>query len=306
MKVRKPEPLPSPEHGQGTLPGLVALLRVRQWPKNLVVLAALLFAGRFTDPRAVFDAALALAAFLLLSSAVYALNDALDAPRDRQHPEKRLRPVASGAVSPALAYGFGLGLALAGLGLGLLLPRGFLFAALAYLASTTLYSLWAKHQVILDVLFLALGFVLRAAAGALALNVEISAWLLLCATLLALLLGLGKRRAELTLLKGTAGGHRSALEEYSQALLDQMIAVVASGTVIAYALYTFSNHTRAGQPVLMLTLPFVLYGVFRYLYLQHRKGMGGKPEEVLLTDRAMLVNVALWGAASAAILLTTK
>jgi 4-hydroxybenzoate polyprenyltransferase len=281
---------------------LLTLMRPRQWTKNLVVLAGLLFTGRYAN---LADAGLALqavASFLLLSSAVYALNDVLDAPQDREHPEKRLRPVAAGAVAPGMALGFG-GLLLA---LGLLLANDlglmFLALALAYVAQVVVYSFWAKHQVILDVLFVASGFVLRAAAGAVALKVLISPWLLLCASLLALFLALAKRRQELMSMKARAENHRAALQEYTEGLLDQMIAVVTSSTVLAYALYTFSNHLHQGQPILMLTLPFVLYGIFRYLYLMHRKGMGGRPEEVLLTDRHMLVNVLLWGAVSAALL----
>jgi 4-hydroxybenzoate polyprenyltransferase len=288
-----------------SLPALAQLMRPRQWPKNLVVLAALIFTGRFTDGPSVLLALQALLAFLLLSSSVYSLNDVLDAALDRQHPEKRLRPVASGAVSPALALSLAFLLGLLGLALAASLGLGFLLLAAAYLALQALYSLWGKHQVILDVFLLAAGFVLRAAAGGVALNAQVSAWLLLCATLLALFLGLAKRRQEIALLKGAAGGHRAALQEYSVELLDQMITITAAGAVVSYALFTFNAHTLGGQPLLMLTLPFVLFGIFRYLYLLHRRGMGGRPEEVLLTDRSMLLDLALWALACGLILSRT-
>jgi 4-hydroxybenzoate polyprenyltransferase len=288
-----------------SLPAWVQLLRPRQWPKNLVLLAALIFTGRFTDGPSVLLALLALLAFLLLSSAVYSLNDVLDAEADRQHPEKKLRPVASGAVSPMLAWMLCVLLALLGLALSAGLGRGFLALAVAYLALQLLYSLWGKQQVILDVFLLAAGFVLRAAAGGAALKVQVSAWLLLCATLLALFLGLAKRRQEMALLKDGAGGHRAALQEYSVELLDQMITITASGAVVSYALFTFNAHTLDGQPVLMLTLPFVLFGVFRYLYLLHRRGLGGRPEEVLLTDHALLLDLGLWALACGLILYRT-
>lgn len=292
--------------GPGVLPSLLALMRPRQWPKNLVVLAALVFTGRFTSAPDLLKAAEAFVSFLLLSASVYSLNDVLDAAQDRLHPEKCRRPVASGALSPAMALAFGALVACLGLAIGAGLGLGFVAVGLAYLALQVLYSVWGKHQVILDVLLLSAGFILRAAAGGLALGVQVSAWLLLCATLLALFISLAKRRQELVTLKDGAQAHRAALQEYSPALLDQLIAVAASGTVVAYALYTFSNHTRGGQPVMMLTLPFVLYGVFRYLYLLHRRGMGGRPEEVLLTDRAMLIDVALWGATCGVIMALCK
>jgi 4-hydroxybenzoate polyprenyltransferase len=278
----------------------VELMRPRQWPKNLAVLAALIFSGRFMDPRSLGLAALGLASFILLSSGVYAFNDAHDMESDRRHPAKHSRPVASGRVSVASARFFALLLAALGMSLALLIDPGFASCAGAYLVISAFYTLWLKHEVILDVFGLAAGFVLRAAAGGFAISVVISPWLLVCTTLLALFLGLSKRRAELELLKGGAHEHRRALKEYSKELLDQMISIVSSATVVAYLIYSFSAHSQW----MMLTVPFVLYGIFRYLYLSHQKGMAGKPELILLQDRPMQACVVLWVLCSAVILRT--
>jgi 4-hydroxybenzoate polyprenyltransferase len=278
------------------------LARPKQWAKNLLVLAALVFAARFGELSAWLQAGAAFASFTLLSASVYALNDRMDAEIDRKHPLKRLRPVAAGTVSK-LEAGLLAGLwAGAGLGLALWLGPGFLACALAYLAVSTAYSLWTKHQVILDVLSLSAGFVLRAAAGGLALNVRISEWLLVCTTLLALFLGLAKRRAELESLEGKPALQRRILDHYSLPLLDQMITVVASTTLVAYILYAVSPHENVHGPLMLLTVPYVLYGIFRYLYLSHRKGLGAAPEMVLMGDRALQVNLVLWVLTSVAIL----
>jgi 4-hydroxybenzoate polyprenyltransferase len=279
-------------------------LRPRQWPKNLLLFAALLFSGAFVNPAADLRAAAALLAFILLSSAVYAFNDIHDAQGDRRHPLKKNRPVASGAIRVSQAWVISLGLALLGLALSVVLGLTFFYAALAYLAISILYTLWMKHEVILDVFFMAAGFVLRAVAGGLAIDVKISPWLLICTTLLALFLALSKRRAELALLKGGASSHRRVLVEYSPALLDQMIGIVASATLVAYSLYAFSatRGAAASGPWMMLTVPFVLYGIFRYLYLSHAKGLAGAPELILLKDRPMQLNLALWVLVAAAIL----
>jgi 4-hydroxybenzoate polyprenyltransferase len=278
------------------------LARPRQWSKNLLVLAALIFAVRFREPGDLLLAFEALVAFVLLSASVYALNDLLDRESDRRHPLKKLRPVASGAVSPAEAAvlaGLWAGL---GLGLSFWLGMDFMACAAAYLAVSTAYSLWTKHQVILDVFSLSAGFVLRAAAGALVLHVPISEWLLVCSTLLALFLGLSKRRGELVALEGKPALQRRALDHYSLPLLDKMINIVASVTLMAYALYAVSAHTATHGPWMLLTVPFVLYGIFRYLYLADKKGLGSAPELVLLGDRALQVNLVLWVLCSAAIL----
>jgi 4-hydroxybenzoate polyprenyltransferase len=277
------------------------LARPRQWPKNLLLLAAMLFAGRFRDPVALGQAFAGFVAFVLLSGAVYALNDTLDAEEDRRHKTKRHRPIAAGRIGhweAALLGGVWTGL---GLGIAVWLGPGFLACAIAYLALSVGYSTWTKHQVILDVISLSAGFVLRAAAGAYAVNVRISAWLLVCTTLLALFLGLAKRRAELAQLNGAKGGRRS-LQHYSLPLLDQMIAIVSAATLVAYALYAMEPHGGSHGPWMLLTVPFVLYGIFRYLYLSHEKGLGSAPEQVLLGDRALQVNLVLYVAVSAAIL----
>lgn len=283
----------------------LALARPRQWSKNLLVLAALVFSARFTDPAAVLRAAAAFAAFVALSAAVYSFNDALDAALDRKHPIKKRRPVAAGRIKPAAALGFGALLAALGLGAAAGLGTPVLIVAAAYLLVSAAYSLWFKHQVILDVLVLASGFVLRAAAGGLALDVPISVWLLACSTLLALFLGLAKRRGELQSLADRAPSARRSLDEYTLPLLDQMLSVVASAALVAYALYAVSAHADRG-PWMMLTVPFVLYGILRYLYLMHRHGLGETPENVLLGDRATQLNLFLWAACSATILILTR
>ena len=234
--------------------------------------------------------------FCALSGAVYLFNDVADRERDRLHPRKRLRPVASGrlAVGPAVAAG--LVLVAASLTASLSITPGLTLTALAYVALLGAYSAWLKHVVIVDVLVVAAGFTLRAIAGAIAIDVEISGWLLICTILAALFLALGKRRHEYLTLDGAAVAHRPILGEYSAALLDQMIGVVTASTVTAYALYTMSPETVAKfhTHLLPATLPFVLYGVFRYLYLLYRCQLGGNPSELFLNDRALLVNTALW------------
>lgn len=287
-----------------TSKSLLELVRPRQWPKNLLLFAALLFSGAFLNPVADIRAAAALLAFIFLSSAVYAFNDIHDADSDRRHPSKKSRPVASGAIKEGQAWAVSLSLALLGLGLSFAIGLMFFWAALGYLAISAAYTLWMKHEVILDVFFMSAGFVLRAVAGGLAIDVKISPWLLVCTTLLALFLALSKRRAELALLKGGASSHRKVLVEYTPALLDQMISIVASATVVAYSLYAFSTTSGVSPsgPWMMLTVPFVLYGIFRYLYLSHTKGLAGAPELILLKDRPMQLNLSLWVLVAAAIL----
>ena len=240
-----------------------------------------------------------LAAFLLfcgLSGAVYLLNDVADLERDRLHPLKALRPIASGLVPPRLAALVAAALAAGCLVGSLLLGRRFLLCAAAYLALNVFYSLKLKEVVIVDVLSVSMGFVLRFVAGAVAISVVISEWLLICTILLALFLTLAKRRHELVSLSDSAASHRRILAEYSPYLLDQMIAVVTASCVTAYAFYTTAPETKAKfqTDYLVLTIPFVLYGIFRYLYLVHRKEKGGSPSDVLLTDRPLLIAVALW------------
>jgi 4-hydroxybenzoate polyprenyltransferase len=279
------------------LGALGASLRPRQWTKNLLVFAGLIFSRGLHEPVLLARSTLAFVLFCLLSGGVYLINDVLDAERDRAHPQKRHRPVASGRVRPSVALAAGLlllvGATLAAFALSLRLG----VVALAYAALLTAYSIGLKHVVIVDTLIIAGGFVLRALAGVVVLDIEFSYWLLFCTILLALFLTFGKRRHELLALEGGATDHRPILSEYSPQLLDQMIAVVTASTLMAYALYTMApdTHARLGTTRLPLTIPFVLYGIFRYLYLLYRRDLGGNPSEHLLTDRALLVAVALWG-----------
>lgn len=294
---------PAPPGGRSTgrplILSLVLALRPRQWTKNLIVLAGLIFGERLLDPAAVADATVAFAVFCLLSGVVYIVNDVRDREADRRHPRKSARPIASGALAVSTALVFAGLLTVVSLGVALLLSFEFAVVAATYLVLLVLYSIWLKHLVILDVLTLALGFVLRAWGGAAAVSVVMSHWLLLLALLLALFLALSKRRAELVGLADDARHHRPALAEYSPQLLDQMVSVVTASTLLAYALYTIDPETvaRFGTDRLIWTLPFPLYGIFRYLYLVHRRDGGGSPSEILVTDRPILACVLLWGAA---------
>ena len=271
-------------------------LRPRQWAKNLLVFAGLLFGLRLFDPVAVGRAFAAFGVFCLLSGVVYLINDIADRRNDRQHPLKALRPIASGALPVPAARMSAVVLAVAALaGAFALGPRFFVVAA-SYLALLALYSGPLKHIVIIDVLTIAVGFVLRAVAGAVAVDVDISHWLLVCTILLALFISLAKRRHELVLLADGAASYRPILDEYTPYLLDQMIAVVTASTLIAYVFYTISPETeqKFNTHWLGLTVPFPLYGIFRYLYLVHQREGGGSPADLLLTDRPLLVCVTLW------------
>ena len=284
---------------------LLVSLRPHQWTKNLVVLAPLGFSKHLFDPDAALRAVAAFAVFCVLSGAVYVVNDLADVERDRLHPLKRTRPIASGALEASVARAFAGLLLLGGLAAAWALGRGFLLCVLGYLALNLAYTLRFKDVVILDVLAIAIGFVLRAVSGALAIQVVFSDWLLVCTILLALFLALAKRRHELVLL-GDAAGHRRALAEYSPYLLDQMIAVVTASCLTAYAFYTLAPETveKYRTDRLAFTIPFVIYGIFRYLYLVHRREQGGSPSDVLLADRPLLLAVAAWALAVVAIVYT--
>ncbi len=263
-----------------------------------------MFGERLLDPRSVLLASAAFVLFCALSGVVYLVNDVADREADRRHPVKRHRPIASGELPVRVAIGSAVVIVTVALGGAFWLGPLFGVLASSYVALLALYSGPLKHVVIIDVLTIAIGFVLRAAAGAVAIEVPISHWLYVLTILLALFLALSKRRHELVLLADGAGGHRRILEEYSPYLLDQMISVVTASTIVAYAFYTVSPETIAkfGTDWLGLTLPFPLYGIFRYLYLVHKKEGGGSPAEMLLTDRPLLVCVALWAAAVAVII----
>jgi 4-hydroxybenzoate polyprenyltransferase len=277
---------------------LIVSIRPHQWTKNLFVFAGLIFGERLFDPAAATAAGIAFIAFCALSSAVYLLNDIRDRDADRLHPVKRRRPIAAGDLSVPFAAAIALILAGTGATLAFGLSRNFGIVAMTYLALNLLYSSLLKHVVILDVLVLSMGFVMRAWGGAVAVEVAFSHWLLLLVLLLALFLALSKRRAELVALADDAKAHRRSLAEYSPYLLDQMIGVVTASTLIAYAFYTIDPETVAkfGTDHLLWTVPFPLYGIFRYLYLVHQREGGGNPSEMLLTDKPLLACVALWGA----------
>ena len=283
---------------------LFLALRPAQWTKNLIVFAALIFGQRLLDGGAVARAVVAFLAFCALSGVVYLLNDVVDREADRQHPIKRNRPIAAGHLSVTVALASGAALLACALAGSMWLGPAFLAHAAGYVALQIAYSLGLKHQVILDVLSIAMGFVVRASAGGAAIGVPVSQWLLICTILLALFLALAKRRHEITLLGDDAARHREILGEYTPYLVDQMIAVVTASTLKGYAFYTVSADTvqRFGTPWLGLTLPFPLYGIFRYLYLVHRRSQGGSPTELLLADRPLLLCVALWGATTVALI----
>ena len=283
---------------------LLASVRPEQWTKNLLVFAGVVFGGRLMEPRADAIAVATFAIFCALSGAVYLFNDVADREADQNHPLKRERPIASGQLSTTTAVIAGLVLGIAGVQAAFMIRTDLGFIAATYLALLLAYSAALKHVVIVDVLVIAAGFVLRAIAGAVAVDVPIGHWLLVCTTLLALFIALSKRRHELTLLAEGATEHRRILEEYSPYLLDQMIGVVTSSTLIAYTVYATSADTavRLGTAKLGLTIPFVLYGIFRYLYLVHQKRGGGSPATLLLADRPLMACVALWAASVIALL----
>lgn len=274
---------------------ILVSMRPRQWIKNLFVFAALIFARQFSQPHQVILTIEAFIIFCLLSGAVYLFNDLADAENDRQHLNKKNRPIASGRLPTGTAVTAALFISLTALAAAFIIRPSFGAIALLYLVLMIVYSLFLKHVVIVDVLLIAFGFILRVVAGGIIIQVPISEWLYLCTFLLSLFLALSKRRHEVVLLEGKAGLHRKVLTEYSSPLLDQMIAVVTSSTLMAYALYTLTPRTRTEVSTkLYLSIPFVVYGIFRYLYLVHRKAEGGQPEKTLLADPALMVNICLW------------
>jgi 4-hydroxybenzoate polyprenyltransferase len=280
----------------------LAGMRPRQWSKNLLLFAGILFAAELGDATRWLEAIAAFVAYCAASSAAYLANDVRDAPHDREHPVKRLRPVASGELPARTALWLAGALALLALGIAAALgPWSIAFMA-AFLALQAAYSAQLKHVVLIDVFAIAALFVIRAAAGAEAVDVRISPWLLICTGLLALFLALAKRRAELVLVGAEATPGRPVLEGYSLALVDQLVSVVAASTVIAYSLYTF---TARDSKAMMVTIPFVVYGVFRYLLLLHRHDLGEEPENVLLTDVPLILTLVAWAATSAIVLAVT-
>ena len=289
---------------------LLRAVRPKQWTKNLLIYLALFFtvneAWSFDELGTFFSllgrSTLAFAIFSALSGAIYLINDIFDAEQDRRHPTKRLRPIASGGLPVALAWVAAVVLITVGLASGFLLQPEFGAISLAYVGTMVAYTLVLKRLILLDVFAISAGFVLRAVAGAAVLQVPVSPWLYICTGLGALLIALSKRRAELAQAGESAGGQRDTLESYTQSLLDQFIAVVATSVVMTYTLYTFTASNLPTNHTMMLTIPFVVYGLFRYMYLVHVKDLGESPEDILLTDVPLIIAIVSWLATAATIL----
>ncbi len=282
---------------------LLRTMRPRQWPKNAFIFAALIFDRQLTRPGPFLATLAGFTLLCLASGAVYVINDLADLESDRKHPTKRLRPIASGALTTTAARVAAVVLIVATLAGSLALNSSFALVVFGYLGLNVLYSSWLKHIPIIDVFSIAAGFVLRVAAGVTLITVErFSPWLYVCMTLLALFIGFGKRRAELTLLQAEANTHRRVLDGYTIGYLDQLIMIVSSTTVIAYSLYTFSAVNLPENHLMMLTIPFVIYAIFHYLHLIHVENQGGAPEDLLLRDRPLMVTILLWGLTSVVIL----
>lgn len=277
------------------------LVRPRQWTKNLAVFAAVIFSGNLDDLGRLGVVMAAFVALCLISGGTYAINDAFDAERDRRHPVKRERPVASGRMSVRKALGIGVAMLAAGVSLSVALGMAFLATVVGFVVMQAFYGAVLKNIGIVDMLVLSFGFVLRAVAGAVVISVPVSPWLVLCTGLLALFLASAKRRHELLLLQADSESHRPVLREYTAELLDSFMVTLSAATITSYALYTFFED-RAPAHLMMLTIPFVIYGVLRYQSLVLIGGDGGHPEEILLTDRPMLITVMLWAAASILVL----
>jgi 4-hydroxybenzoate polyprenyltransferase len=272
----------------------VRLLRPVQWSKNAVVFAALVF-GRQSEPEDLLRAFLAFVAFCGISSATYIFNDWSDAERDRLHPVKRLRPLAAGEIDRATALSVSATIAIGALLLSLIVSPWLSAVIAGYGSLMVAYTWWLKQVMILDVFVIAAGFLLRAVAGGVAVNVPISTWLMLCTMLLALFLGFCKRRNELTTLDKDAALHRTSLRGYTTEILDQFIVISAASAVMAYAMYTFSADTVPESGIMMITVPIVIFAMFRYLYLVYVRRLGGAPEVLLFRDRLLLGAIVVWG-----------
>lgn len=282
-----------------TFSALVKTMRPKQWAKNVVIFAALVFDRQLglNNLTAVLRTVAGFIIFCLLSGVVYLINDIADVEADRVHPQKKNRPIASGQLSIPAARLASVILLVVIFPLAYLLSPGFAAVALAFVVLNLAYSKWLKHIPLIDVFSIALGFVLRVAAGVTLIHVaRFSPWLYVVTTLASLYVGFGKRRAELSLLEINANNHRKVLGGYSLALLDQYLIIVSATTIVAYSLYTFSAPNLPDNHAMMLTIPFVLYGIFRYLYLIQIKGSGGAPEDVLFSDRPLQAAILLWGA----------
>ena len=292
-------PIIIPKFKERVLPlALLQTMRPRQWTKNGFVFVALLFDRQLFNPESVIRTLIAFVLLCLMSSAVYILNDMVDIEVDRRHPKKRQRPLPAGRLSPSVAGGAALVMAAGSLAAGFSMAPVFGLILLAYLISQISYTLWLKHVVLIDVSIIAAGFVLRIAAGVAVISPvqRFSPWLYIFGGFLALFMALGKRRHELVLLGADAGNHRAILDEYSLELLDKLISIVTTSAIVAYSLYTFLAEGLPENDLMMLTIPFVLYGMFRYLYLIHVRHEGGAPEEILLRDRPMQIALVLGAA----------
>lgn len=291
----------SPVASRSVVPYILAM-RPKQWTKNILVFAALVFSNNLFNLGLIVEVAIAFFCFCMASSAVYLLNDLRDRESDRRHPVKQFRPIAAGQVAPEHAMIMTAILAAVALSIGFYLTPAFAGVLAGYMLLNISYSMYLKHFVIIDVFAISAGFVLRAAGGAVVLGVPISPWLYVCTIVLSLFIGFGKRRNELILLEDDAGSHRKNLDDYSAPLLDQYIIVTAGATVMAYSLYTVVAPNLPANHLMMATIPFVLYGIFRYLFLVHQRQEGGAPEQLILTDLPLLGSVFLWGVTSIVIL----
>jgi 4-hydroxybenzoate polyprenyltransferase len=298
--------LPFVIYNSPMLRALLKTMRPRQWAKNIFVFAALVFDHKLFQPNALWHTLAGFGLLCLLSSVVYIVNDLADIEKDRQHPKKRLRPLASGQLKPAVAVVAVVSFLVIAVPLAFWLNIGFGIIALIYLLINLLYSFWLKHIVLIDVLMLSSGYLLRAAGGAVLVNSVISPWLYTCLTLGALFIGFGKRRGELVLMQDATGSSRKVLQDYSVSFLDELINLVATATIVTYSFYTFSAPNLPANHAMMLTIPFVLYGIFRYLYLIHMKGEGGAPDELIFIDRPLLVTGVLWGLACVLVLYLSR
>lgn len=283
---------------------IILSMRIQQWVKNLFIFAALIFSGHLFK---LYDLWLTAAGFIVLSfasSAVYLFNDVVDSEKDKLHPEKSHRPIPSGKLQPSTAISVFFLFTTLSLICAYLINPYFGMIVLIYILTNIAYSFWLKSLVIIDVMTISFGFVLRVVSGAIIINVPTSEWLIICTILLSLFLGFSKRRSELVLLENTANTHRSVLTKYSPHFLDQMIGIVTASTVMSYALYAISEETilKFGTKYLIYTVPFVLYGIFRYLYLVHKKQEGGNPTHTILTDLPLIINVLFWVLVSSVII----
>lgn len=294
--------------------GILASMRPRQWTKNLIIYFAFFFtieqAWRLDEldegVRLFVRITAAFAIFCLITSAVYLFNDVLDAEKDRHHPKKRNRPLAAGVLSPFLALTIALALAVGGVALAFMLESLYACVTLIYLVVMMAYSGYLKRLIIVDILVISSGFVLRAVAGAVVLDVTISPWLYICTTLGALFLGFSKRLNEIVLAGEDGVLQRDTLEEYTPRFLEQLISVVAPATLVSYILYTFTADNLPDNNAMMLTIPFVMYGIFRYLYLVHNKNLGESPEQILLTDIPLILNIVMWLAVASGVLIAYR